>query len=336
MSKLTFTTEELGTFCLSLYHLVRSGLGIADAFSLLAADESRSDRRALLEQMAAQADEGMPLDRVLEQAGCFPAYLSAMTAVGRQTGRTEEALQALSTYYEHRAALEKQQRAAVIYPAVLAGVLLTVILILLIWVLPVFERAYQQLGISLTGVAGLLLRLGGLLKTILPLLGVLLAAALLMVLRLWRKGLPVGEKTGFLVDRARFVHALSMCLRSGMTPEEAVRYACLPVEADSPFRKRLDACADLLKQGGSLPAALRESEVLSHADCRLLEAGFRAGSGEQVTETLSRRLTGEAELALEMGAARFEPVLVLTLAVLVGAVLLSVMLPLVDVMSAIG
>lgn len=336
MSKLTFTTEELGAFCLSLYHLIRSGLGTADALSLLAADESRPDHRGLLAQMAAQADEGMPLDRVLEQAGCFPPDLSAMTAVGRQTGRTEEALQALGAYYQRRDGLEKQQRAAVVYPAVLAGVLLAVILILLIWVLPVFERAYQQLGMSLTGLAGLLLRLGGLLKRLLPLLGVLLAAVLLTVPRLWRNGLPVGKKTAFLLDRARFVHALSMCLRSGMTPEEAVGYACLPVAENAPFRKRLDGCADLLKEGRSLPAALRESEVLSHADCRLLEAGFRAGSGEQVTETLSRRLTGEAELALETRAARFEPVLVLVLAVLVGAVLLSVMLPLIDIMEMIG
>lgn len=348
MTKQMWTTEDLGSFCLSLCHLIHGGLGTADALALLAEDEAQPARRALLKQMADTADEGLPLDKVLEQTGAFPGYLSALTAVGRQTGRLEEALLALANYYENRTAMEKQIRAAVVYPAVLGCVLLAVIFILLIWVLPVFDRAYRQLGSGLSGIAGVLLTLGGVLKALLPLLGILLALALCTGLVLWRSergrskaaalaARLMGDRGPALaVNRARFMQALSMCLQAGFSPEEAVVRAMLPVGETSPFRQRCDRCAILLERGATLPAALRESEVLSRSDCRLLEAGFRGGSGEQVTETVARRLLSDSEHALEACAARVEPALVLALAVLVGGILLSVMLPLLDVMSAIG
>ena len=95
-------------------------------------------------------------------------------------------------------------------------------------------------------------------------------------------------------------------------------------------------CASRLSEGGELAEALRESEMLPPAACRLLTLGIRSGSGDTVMDDLSRRLSNEADQVLERKVAQVEPALVLATSLLVGAILLSVMLPLMNIMTAIG
>ena len=76
--------------------------------------------------------------------------------------------------------------------------------------------------------------------------------------------------------------------------------------------------------------------MLPAASCRLLMLGLRSGTGDRVMEEISRRLSDEADQALEHRVAQVEPTLVLVTSLLVGAILLSVMLPLMHIMTAIG
>ena len=76
--------------------------------------------------------------------------------------------------------------------------------------------------------------------------------------------------------------------------------------------------------------------MLPAAACRLLALGVRSGAGDTVMEEIAARLGREAAQALEERTAQVEPAMVLVCSVLVGAVLLSVMLPLMDIMAAIG
>jgi len=120
MKKQTLTTEETGRFCLALVHLLHAGISPADSLSLLAADEIRAEHRERLENMARQADEGLPLSAIIKRAEVFPDYVCNLIHAGEQTGRIEEAMTALARYYEHRTRLERQMKAALLYPCILA------------------------------------------------------------------------------------------------------------------------------------------------------------------------------------------------------------------------
>lgn len=348
MKEIRLTTEQTGVLCQSLYHLLRAGIAQGDAFVLLAGDEGEGPWRQELLALADRADGGLDLAENLRQSHCLPHYACALLEVGGQVGRLEETLEALAQYYEGRARLERRLRAALLSPAVLLLVLLAVVMVLLVWVLPVFRDVYGQLGVALTGVAGGLLALGELLRRLLPALVLLLALTVLGVgglalspplretlLDLWRRK---GGDRGISgkIARARFAQALSMALSSGLTAEEGVELASRLTQSSPAFQRRCAVCRAELAGGGGLPAALRESGLLSPGDCRLLEAGLRSGSGERVMEQISARLLEDSECALEETLGRIEPTLVVVMAGLVGAILLSVMLPLMDIMTAIG
>ena len=243
----------------------------------------------------------------------------------------------------------RRVRSALLYPAVLLGLMLVVIGVLLVKVLPIFDEVYASLGSGLSGAAGGLLALGRWLEGAMPLLWAVLAvlaalAALAALCAVWepaRSGLPAlwrrlsGDRgVTRKLDDARLAQALAMGMAGGLPLEEALELAAGLLESGSEARCR--DCQSRLAQGESLGAALGKSGVLPARSCRLLELGQRGGAGDAAMERIAQDLMEEGERALEALVGRVEPALVLVCSLLVGLILLSVMLPLMNIMAAIG
>ena len=339
--------EEISSLSLELSLLLHAGVGAGDALTLLA-EESDREYKEMLAGMARRVDEGESLSAAMRETGRFPAYVCGLLEVGEQAGRTEEALGALSRYYEDRARMDRRLRSALLYPAVMLVLMLVVIAVLLVKVLPIFDDVYASLGGRLTGLAGGLLALGRGLDAAMPVLWALLAllAAFLVafaavdsfrtkVMALWR-GSRGDKGVSRQMNTARLAQALAMGMASGMPLEESVSLAAGLMEDIPAAKGRCLDCRTRLDQGERQGAALRESGVLPAAACRLLELGQRSGAGDSVMEKIARDLAVESEAALEEKVSRVEPALVLVCSVLVGLILLSVMLPLMHIMAAIG
>ncbi|MBD5118185.1 MAG: type II secretion system F family protein [Clostridiales bacterium] len=338
---------ELSSLCLELSMLFHSGVGTGDALTLLA-EESDPAYQAMLTDMADRVDLGSTLSAAMRETGRFPAYVCGLLEVGERAGRTEEALAALARYYERRARLDRRIKSALLYPAVMLLLMLVVIGVLLMRVLPIFDDVYASLGGRLTGVAGGLLALGRWLDGAMPVLWVLMAAATVFLAAfaavpsfrekltaLWR-GSRGDKGVARKMNDARLAQALSMGMASGMPVEEALELASGLLDDVPQTKERCLDCRARLEQGERLAAAMRESSLLPSRACRLLELGQRSGTGDAAMEKIADDLSEESEAALEDRVSRVEPALVLVCSILVGLILLSVMLPLMHIMSAIG
>ena len=341
----TITNGELSSLTMELSMLLHTGIGVGDALSMLSGEDGYRD---LLDGMARRADEGEPLSQCLREGGRIPAYVCGLVEVGEETGRTEEALAALSRYYERRARLDRQVRSALLYPAVMLVLMLLVIAVLLVRVLPIFDDVYASLGGRLTGVAGGLLALGRGLDAAMPALWAALALAVVFfgafagvesfrgeVLAAWRRWR--GDKgVSRRMNNARLAQAMAMGMASGLPLERSMELAASLMEDVPPARARCEDCRARLEGGAALSAAMGESGLLPAGACRLLEIGQRGGTADAAMEKIARDLSEDGEAALEDLVNRVEPALVLVCSILVGLILLSVMLPLMHIMSAIG
>ena len=341
--KRTLSYGEIAEVSLELSLLLHAGVGTGDALYLLGED---SPHKKLLSAMADEVDGGAALASAMRSSAAFPTYACGLVEVGERTGRTEEALAALSRYYEDRVRMDRRVRSALLYPAVMMALMLVVIGVLLVKVLPIFDEVYASLGGRLTGVAGGLLTLSRWLEGAMPVLWALLAAlaVLAALTALWepfRSGLVSlwrrrwGDRgVARKMNDAHIAQAMAMELAGGLPLEEAVSVAAGLVEEGA--RERCLACRESLEQGESLGAALKASGLLPAGSCRLLELGQRGGSGDTVMEKIARDMAEESDAALDDLVGRVEPALVLVCSLLVGLILLSVMLPLMNIMSAIG
>ncbi len=342
------SNEELASFCMELSLLLRAGVGAADGLSLLAAESAPQHKELLLGLAGKMDTERISLSESLRECGDFPAYVCGLVEVGETAGRTEEALAALAQYYESRVRLDRRIRSALLYPVVMLLLMLVVIGVLLIKVLPIFNDVYASLGGSLSGVAGLLLSVGQALDTAMPVLWVLMAAAVLFVgafallpgfraglLRSWQKSR--GDKgVARQINSARLAQALSMGLASGLPLDESVELAAGLMGDVKAAEERCHDCRRRLDTGEPLADALRNSGILPASQCRLLELGHKGGMLDEIMNKIALNLAEESEAALEDKVSRVEPALVLVCTLLVGLILLSVMLPLMNIMAAIG
>lgn len=200
----------------------------------------------------------------------------------------------------------------------------------------------------MTGIAGGLLQIGIVLGKIMPLIGILLVILLTGVLILTFNHNIRGRAKKLYqkyfgcrglvkkVGTAHFVSAMSMGIMSGLNVEDALKIAAV-IQDDVPaVKKRNDMCIQNLESGMGLAHAMRETQMLSNSYCRMLELGMRCGSADTVICEIARRLQEEAEQGIEEKVGLIEPTIVVITSLLVGTILLSVMLPLMNIMSSIG
>ena len=348
MKTLQFSNAETAALCYSLKYLMHAGISSADALHLVAEDEKRKGLKQKLLDMAAKADEGHELSYVFKDAGCFESYVCDMIETGERTGRVEESLEAVSASSEKKAGLEKQMQSALVYPSILLLIMLLVIAVVMIYVLPVFDAVYAQLGAGLTGVAAGLLSFGRVLEKISPVLIAVFGLAVVFLVLfsiipsfrskvldiVWKSGNEnsVSEK----INTANFARGLSMAMSSGLDMEEAIKVAAKLPDSTSREHQKVTACMEMLERGEGISDSLKESGLLPAAECRMLDAGVMGGVGDKAMEQIAERLQEESEYAIQASVSKVEPTIVIIASVLTGLILLSVMLPLINIMSAIA
>ena len=335
----TLTADELSALCWQMAQLGKAGVPWSECAALLLEDSQPPRLKAALERLREPLSLGEPLSAAMEQAGDYPPYLLRMVAIGQAAGRLDRVLSALSDYYRREAATLSAIRRAVTYPAVMAALIALVFLVLVARVLPVFSRVFAQMGAGLSPAAAVLLGSGSGVKYAAYALAalLLLAAAALILLFRGERGLRLlgRGKAAEAIARGRFTSAMALMLQSGLPMDEALDRTG-QLLSDSPLAPAFADCCRRTEEGTSFPRAVEESGMLGGLLAGLLSAGFRTGAPEEAMAEIARRCQNEADEHLSRLLSRFEYGLVIALCAAVGLVLLSVMLPLLGVLSSIG
>lgn len=236
---------------------------------------------------------------------------------------------------------------AVTAPAVLLVVMIAVVVLLITQALPVFDRTFAQLGVRMGALAEGMMRAGNVLARagtwIAAAIGVIaVAAAAVALIPALRERFSTWFKRefggrGILGQMAvsRFASALAMGAASGMSMEEAVETASKLCGGAREIDEKTERCRNAIMEGGSPADALAESGLFSGRDCRLLKLAERTGSLPETLAGLARRQEEESFRRIDRLAGAVEPAIVVVTSALAGVILLSVMLPLMGLLSAI-
>lgn len=344
---MTLGNLETARICRELALLTHAGIALADGVFLLA-KEAQSPFQDLLDQMGEDLDKGLPLSDAMAQRDAFASYAVTMVRLGEEAGKLEESLELLADYYEERHRVNHRIRSAVAYPGMVLMLMLMVVGVLLIKVVPVFDRVYGSLGSRLTGAAAGLLYLGQGLERVLPCLLAILLLFAAGALVLWFSA-SLRKKARFFwqsrfgdrgigrkFSNARFARAMAMGLGSGLHLDAALELA-QQVLTDTPgAARRCAACAQTVKNGTSFREAVEAADLLPPALCRMLALGIRSGNADQIMETIAKTMMEDAQSDLDAAIGRIEPAMVLVSSLLVGLILLCVMLPLMDILAVLG
>lgn len=333
--------SQLAGLCRQLALLLRAGVGSEEGVELLL--EDGGPLAPLLKELYQPLSTGTTLSGAMEQTGAFPPYLLQMVAMGERTGRLEQVLFSLADYYERQAETARALRRAAAYPAGMALLILILFGVLVSQVLPVFRRVFEQLGAIPDPATRATLSLGDAAQAAAWVLTVLLGLGILLALLLARtrrgrqaaRRLFARTRAGRAVDRSHFAAAMALMLSSGLPVEEAAGRAVGLLEGAG-LARQAAACYNQIQSGVSFYQAVAQTGLFSSLQLGLLRAGSRAGATDQAMDELAARCAAEAQQRLDTMLNRFEYALVLLLCLSIGLVLLSVMLPLAGMLSAVG
>ena len=337
----------LPVFCRELHQLVRSGIPAAEGLSLLREDETDPEVLSWLETLCKLTDEGRPLSEALTETQAFPTYMTDMIALAEQTGRLEDTLLSLQRHYERQIRMKAEIRGAVTVPVVLLVVMIAVVLLLITQVLPVFDRTFAQLGVSMGGVAAGMMRAGTALAKagtgIALALAIVAAAALVVALApslrekflAWFKFRCGGRGVLGQMAVSRFASSMAMATASGLSMDESVALAAKLCGGAKEIDEKTAKCAADIENGASPADALAECGLFAGRDCRLLKLAERTGNLPETLEDLAARQEEESMRRIDRTVSAIEPAIVVITSVLAGVILLSVMLPLMGLFSGV-
>lgn len=341
------SNAELATFCGQMALILHSGISTLEGISIMLEDTPSADGRALLQGMLSCMENGEDFSKAMEAAKCFPPYAVNMVDLGEQSGRLDDVMSSLSAYYRREDDLARSIRSAVTYPLVMLGMMVAVMLVLIIKVLPVFNQVFRQLGAGLDGVAGAVLRMGDALSrysTVFVIVAVIVAAVCVWLFvsrrgRSWMKRFSTRffatKKLSEMIAIARFAGGMHLAMSSGLNIDQALELVEKLVEHPT-VGPKVARVRKEVAEGGSLSDAITREGLFSGIYARMLHIGVKTGATDQVLGQISEQYDEEIGQRMAGAIAKLEPTLVALLSVVVGMILLSVMLPLMGIMSGIG
>lgn len=341
------THETLRDFFYGIHTMFKAGYPISDCVALMAEEEKDNRLKTVLTSVSRELEDGILFSDALEHSGVFPSHTVALIRVGESVGKLEECIESVAKFHSDRQRIKKQISDAITYPLILVMLMLAVICVLLTQVIPVFNDVYASLGGSMTGAAGGILLFGQWLGNALPIIIAVIAViavitCMVFVLPVSRKFVTkvfysiVGDSGVFLaVNQASFASALSMAASSGTTFEEGLNLASNMMEGNEKATQRIKQCISMIEEGKPLDEALNETKLLPASSCKLLKIGMQAGSGDSSMAQIADRLNNEANDKIADAVSLIEPTLVIITSFITGAILLTVMLPLINIMKVI-
>ncbi len=342
-----FTSDELSVFCDQIAMMMNGGIPLFEAIHIMNNEMEDAQTKAVLDKVDEKLSENAMFCEALEASGAFPDYMIHMVRVGETTGKTEEVMRGLSEYYEREHSVFTSIRSAIAYPLVLFGIM-AVILIVLVWkILPIFEKMFDELSTDVSDATKASLAFGMTAGRVIAIVTIVLLALIFAIFVFYKT--KTGEKvikgwltnfsfTGKIANRmsvGRFISSMSLMLAGGMNITEALDLS-MNSASNNEVREKIQKCKELYEANEPFDVALKDAGLVKGMEARMITVGEKSGATDEVFAKLAKQYNNEITEKLTKVSSTVETVMVVVLALLVGAVLLSVMIPLVGMISSIA
>lgn len=341
-----FSSLELSSFCGQIALILKAGISSLEGLTIMQEDASSPDEKEILNALLTNMQETGSLYQAMEATEVYPPYMLHMVQIGEETGTLDSVMASLQNHYAREDSIRKSIRNSITYPMIMVAMMALVIIVLLVKVMPIFNQVFIQLGTEMTGLSRTLMNAGTVISRYSIVFILLLVALTVFAFygtrtvsgrRLFQK---IGYKLSFTraiyeeIAACRFASGMALTLSSGLNPDRSMELVT-SLNDDPVFRQKLDLCQQKVAEGEDLSQALFTSGMFTGVYARMASIGSKTGSMDKVMDEIAGLYQDEIDTRMNNLLAVLEPTLVVLLSLIVGVILLSVMLPLMGIMSSI-
>jgi len=327
--------------------LLRAGIPVLQAISLLKARSQSANLRTVLADVEEKIKNGLPLSTAFESQGIFPKIYTASILSGEKSGALDDVLQRYVEYLKRSVGVARKLLGALAYPAVLLAAATFMIAFLTLYIVPRMSDLFKSLSANRTlptitlAVLWVSNTVAANVWWILP-LTLISAAALYIWLRtdsgrlalhrlLLR--LPVAGTLIKQMATAQLARSLSTLLSGGITVPDSWEISSQALN-NLELRRRSTAVLPMIREGRGFTEALETANWIPPLGLDMIGIGERSGSLREMLDEVASFYDAEAEVKLEQLTTLLEPLILVVMAAIVLAILLAIYLPIIQTISA--
>ncbi|MBR2381331.1 MAG: type II secretion system F family protein [Clostridia bacterium] len=327
--------------------MLKAGIPISECLNSLHKQKFSIPFKNVLQAVYLDVESGVLLsDAFAKHPKVFPRFFISMVAIGEVSGSLDKVMTNMADYYENDRKIKKKASSAMVYPSLLIGMIFIVVIFLCLFVLPNFESTISQLGGEVPAITRVVMSISTFIQDY---IFILLPGAVLLVL------LVVGffkTKTGRYVKdvlmlkipiistvqknliTARFSRAFIILLSSGMNMIDVLENL-QKMLGNEVLKKKFDFTIEEVKRGRSIAASIAATGLFPTILTQMIRVGENSGNIEEVLESTGSYFDEQVESSIAKAVAAIEPICILLLGGVVCLVVLSVLVPMMSMMSAV-
>jgi len=327
--------------------LVRSGVQIDEALSVLAEETSQAHVKTVLQAVVSELRAGLPLSRAIAgQPQSFDPLYQGVVGAAEQSGKMGQVLTQLAEFLEKRQALKQKAMGALAYPIMLTGVAFMIVLFLMTYVVPQIARVFQSSKQALPFSTRFILTLSDFMVNWGWLLLALIVAGFFYGRRALAKedirlkfdrillNLPLLGPLLLGFETARFANTMAM-LVSANVPILTALHSARSTLSNSVLRVAIDSTEIRLREGATLARALGSQGVFSPILIHLIRSGEASGKLGEMLKYGAENAELESEQKTKIFTSLLEPLLILVMGLMVLGIVMAVMQPILEMNSGV-
>ena len=349
-TKLKVPQNDLLVFFRQMAVMLKSGVPLSQGLELLAENLTNRKFGACIFDISKKLNSGEELSSCLNK---YPRIFAPITVglieAGEAGGILSEVLDRLALLLEARSKIKGQITGALIYPLAVLFLAVTISLALLIFIVPTFDEMFKGMGAELPALTGFMLSLSRVVTSLSFAIGAPITIFILVYLfnssyatqdgrrffdNLFLK-IPLFGDLILKSELASMADTLSTLINSGIPLVEAIE-RCINASNNEIIKIALRKSISLVTQGQELSSSLSTAKVIPQLLISMIKIGEETGALSFMLENLANFYKREVEEAVTVLTKAMEPTVIFVVAAIVGTIVVSLYLPMFDLINQMG
>lgn len=340
--------RDLSVFCRQFSSIIKAGVNVINALNMMSEQTENKKLKAAIKNVQSNVEKGETLSSAMRSEGdIFPSLLVSMVAAGEASGSLETAIERMAIQFEKDAKISGMVKKAMIYPIILIVVMIGVVIAMMMFVIPNFMDMFEGLDAEMPFMTVMVINMSNFILDkwwllILIVVGIVFAyksyyktdAGRHVIDRIKIK-IPVFGVLTVKTACARFSRIMSTLLSAGMPMISAIEIAAGTMD-NVLFRDALQKVRSGVTLGMGFSQQIGVTRLFPAMLVHMVGIGEETGNIEDMLTNVANYYDEEVELATQSVTALMEPMIIIVMAVVVGALVLAIYQPMITLYSTLG
>lgn len=336
---------EIVMFCKQFSVMIDAGLPLVEGLHILAGQGANKNFNFQIKKIAEHIEGGNTLAESLERfPQTFDRLFCSMVAAGEEGGILDSILKKLSDFLEKNLKLIKTVKSAMTYPIIVVAISFLVVTVIMIWVVPVFEKMFKEMGNALPWltqqvidmsnyfVANFVWIIGGVGMGIFGLISFKKSSKGAVLFDRYILKVPVIGDLIKAVAIARFCGTMSTMLGAGVAIIDSLEI-CSKTAGNITLEREIMTMQGAVMEGATITSVLEKSKLFPKLVASMIGVGEEAGNMDTMMEKIAIYYEDVVDESVKAMTSMIEPIMIVFLGGLIGTLVIAMYLPIFEMAS---